>query len=733
MNKCIVAALLLGTQLVPCSSVFADTVATNATVDADAPTGETWSIPRFQHEFCGDDSWEPFNRTMFGIFDWCMEYVADPFCYLYSSIIPKPLIKGIDNFSNNLEEPCAIFSNLFMGEWLAAWDETRRFFINSTLGIGGLFDPSEDWFYIFASNASLSDTFTRWGIPAGPQLALPFLPRSSVRGHVGYILDFGFDLKTYINFCVPGPFENFNWCGYSWFIVPNKAPVWRGRWEGIFGHTEDHYAMYMPIASAMNDFNLRQFAWNYYENQFNRSYARMVAKRDFAEGSPEQEEMFEKAEECFPDARPPIHPSATKPEGLKGDWVDIPGFSPRGPALDSFRALCFAPVGDDDFWWERRSIFCRDFSKSIDEREIVISNGLPKAVYSFVAQREPEDGEKLPEKLAIVLPGISAGRTSAEVVAMAELLNQHGYAVVMGDSLFHWEHVRSVNHGILPGNLAEDMKRYADYLGMILDDLKADELVSDPEISVLGWSMGGLTTASMAALDDAGEMPIRVKHFISINPPVSMKQALAKFNPVVEESRQWTRDDARKMFTEVAPSLYGWAAQDHPRYDPANPPVDVIGDPWNYAPNLTEKQANYLLGMTMRVIFPALIAERHKIAPFPWIESELTWFHRRKFYEEIGDISMEEYIHKYVPTCYDGVTAEEMIASADIRRLESAMVRNTKLTVLHTWNDLLEDDADRWYLDRIFGKRITWFADGGHCGYFYTKPFETELLRRLAE
>jgi len=700
------------------------------TVDANASTGQTWSIQRFQREFCGEDSWEPFNRTMFGIFDWCMTYAVDPFCYLYSSIIPKPLIKGIDNFSVNLEEPCAIFSNLFMGEWLPAWDETRRFLINSTLGIGGLFDPAEDWFYIFASNASLSDTFTKWGIPSGSPLAIPFLPRSSVRGHVGYILDFGLDLKTYVNFFVPGPFENFNWCGYSWFIVPNKAPVWRGTWENAFSHADDPYSLYMPLAAAMNDFNLRQFAWRYYEGQFNRSYARMVAKRDFAEGSAERESMFDKAEECFPDARPPVHASAKKPNGLKGQWRGIPGFDPRGPCLDSMRALCFSPLGDDDFWWERRSIFNRDFSKRIDEREIVISDDLPEATYSFV---QPQTSNLKPQKLVFILPGIGSGRTASDSVAMAELLNKHGYAVVICDSLFHHEHVRSVNRGVLPGHLTKDACRFTDYLVRIVTDLKAEGLVSDPEIDIVGWSMGGLTTAHMAALDDKGEFPIPVKHFVAINPPASMEHALDPFRPVYESSRNWTKDNARKMFTEVIPSLYGWAAQNHPRYDPDDPPIDVIGDPWNYAPNLTEEEANYLLGQTLRIVFPPLVADRHRRNPYPWIKSELTWFNRNDFYEEIGDVSMDEYIHKYVPICYDGVTADEMIATADIRNLEPALVHNRKLVILHTWNDPLEDNADRLYFDKIFGDRITWFADGGHCGYFYTKPFETELLRRLAE
>jgi len=700
----------------------ADTAATNA------PPGRTWSIQRIQREFCGEDSWEPFNRAMFGVFDWCMEYVADPFCYLYSSIVPKPLIRGIDNFCENLEEPCAIFSNLFMGEWRPAWDETRRFVINSTIGIGGLFDPAEDVFYIFASNASLSDAFAAWGLPSGPPLALPFMPRASLRGHVGYVLDYAFDIKTYVDFIVPSEI----YIGYTWLLVPNKAPVWRGYWEDLVYHAEDRYAVYMPVAAAMNDFNLRQFAWRYYEGQFNRSYMRLQA-RQYPEASAERTEMEARAERCFNDARPPVHASAAKPEGLKGEWREIPGYAPRGPALDSLRALAFAPLGDDDFWWERRSIFNRDFSKSIEERDVVVSNGLPAAVYSFVAQRETGDGARPPERLAIVLPGIGAGRTASEVVAMAELLNANGYAVVMCDSVFHWEHVRSVNHGILPGYLTEDMRRYADYLGRVLDDLRSDGLVADPEISVLGWSMGGLTTAYMAALDDAGALPFRAHRFLAINPPASMNHALANLRPVAEASRNWTKDDARRMFTEVAPSLYGWAAQNHPRYDPAEPPVDTIGDPWNYAPNLTEEQANFLLGQTMRIVFPTLVAERHKIAPFPWIKSELTWFHRRDFYDEVGDVSMEEYIRRYVPCCYEGVTAEEMIATADIRRLESALLRNVRFSLIHTWNDPLEDDDDRRYLDRTFGRRITWFADGGHCGYFYTKPFETELLRRLSK
>ena len=698
-------------------------------VEANAPTGEVWSVQRFQREFCGADNWEPFNRTMFGIMDCCMEYVVDPFCYLYSSIIPKPLIKGLDNFSENLEAPCRICSNLLMAEWLPAWDSVRRFVINSTVGIGGLFDPADSLFNIYETNASLSDTFARWHVPSGPSLALPFLPRASVRGHVGYLLDWGLDLKFWFDIVVP---TDLVILGYSSALIPNKAPVWRGTWENVFGHANDRYSVYMPLVTTMTDFNLNQFVWNYQENLYDRIVTRLRAQ-ELPEGSDARQEMEARAKSYFEDVRPPVHGSAKRPDGLKGRWCEIPGYAPRSPSLDSLRALCYAPLGDDDFWWERRSVFNRDFSRLIDDRAVVISNGLPKAAYSFVPAPEAKEGEVRPERLAVIIPGIGASRAASEAVAMAELLHSKGFHAVVCNSIFHWESMRSLNCGILPGYLSEDVKRLANCLSLIVADLQAEGLIGDPEIDILGWSMGGLTVAHLAALDDRDQLPIRVARFISINPPASMEHALAKFVPVYESSRNWSREHAYKMLTEVSHSLAVWTVRDHPRFDPENPPLNEIGEPWNYAPNLTEEQANYLLGQTIRVIFPTLVTERHRTAPIPWIKSDLTWFRRNDFYAEVGDLSMDEYIHRYLPTCYPGVTAEEMIATGEISRLEPALLRNMKLSVIHSWNDPLEEDSDRFYFDRIFGDRISWFADGGHCGYFYTKPFETELLRRLEE
>ena len=632
---------------------------------------------------------------MFAVFDWGMEHVVDPFCVLYSSVIPKPLIEGIDNFSENVEYLRRLVADLCMGEGALAWDATRRFFINTTLGVGGLFDPADSWFGIYDDNSSLSDTFACWGIPAGPQLALPFVPRASVRGHVGYALDYAFDPKTWFDFFVPSGI----FIGYSWALTPNKGPVWNGAWQSIFRHEEDTYALYMPIVAAATDCNLRQRMAH-------------VARGD----------------SHVVDVRQPVRASQARPTGLKGDWREIPGYASRGPALDSLRALCFTPLGNDDFWWERNSIFNDNFSKQIDVRSVEVAEGV-EAAYSFIGAPKAQEGE---ERLVVVVPGIGAGRTSPEVVAMGEFLHGAGRAVVLCDSVFHWESMRTVNRGVLPGNLTEDAKRFGVYLKGVLADLRDDGHVRNPEVSVIGWSMGGLTALHLAALDEKGLLPVDVKRFVAINPPpTSFEKGLKPFTKVMEASKAWSRDDAWANFGSVVGALYGWVSQRHPRYDPTNPPKDEDGRDWCYSPNLTEEQANYLMGLTLRRCLLSLVTARHREEPFPWIKSELTWFRRDDFYDEVSEMRLEDYLCKYLASCYPDLTVGELRAATEIRSLSDVLKRCRKLSLIHTWNDPLLVDEDRRYLDDLFEGRITWFADGAHCGYFYTRPFQDELLRQL--
>ena len=58
--------------------------------------------------------------------------------------LPSPIRSGTSNALNNLSNLVTVPNNMLQGDFKAAANNTARFFINSTIGILGLFDPAEN-------------------------------------------------------------------------------------------------------------------------------------------------------------------------------------------------------------------------------------------------------------------------------------------------------------------------------------------------------------------------------------------------------------------------------------------------------------------------------------------------------------------------------------------------------------------------------------------------------------
>ena len=88
-----------------------------------------------------NDKLESFNRTMFDFNYKVMDrYVLEPAAKGWRDYVPTPVTKGLSNVANNLDEPVSFVNRLLEGEPKKAFVHFNRFWINSTFGIGGLFD-----------------------------------------------------------------------------------------------------------------------------------------------------------------------------------------------------------------------------------------------------------------------------------------------------------------------------------------------------------------------------------------------------------------------------------------------------------------------------------------------------------------------------------------------------------------------------------------------------------------
>lgn len=134
------------------------------------------------------DPWEGFNRKVQGFNDWADRWFLRPVAVGYTKVVPSPVRTGVSNFYANLWLPLTIVNQLLQGKGGAALNDTGRFILNSTIGIGGLLDPATDA-GLERHDEDFGQTFGRWGIPSGPYLVLPLLGPSTVRNGIGRVPD----------------------------------------------------------------------------------------------------------------------------------------------------------------------------------------------------------------------------------------------------------------------------------------------------------------------------------------------------------------------------------------------------------------------------------------------------------------------------------------------------------------------------------------------------------------
>jgi phospholipid-binding lipoprotein MlaA len=126
------------------------------------------------------DPWERFNRSTFKFNDALDRAIAKPVAKAYVKVTPRVLRTGVSNVFNNLETVPTVINDALQGKFRQAGHDSARFLLNSTLGLGGLFDPASAA-GLESNDEDLGQTFGKWGVKSGPYLVLPILGPSSVR------------------------------------------------------------------------------------------------------------------------------------------------------------------------------------------------------------------------------------------------------------------------------------------------------------------------------------------------------------------------------------------------------------------------------------------------------------------------------------------------------------------------------------------------------------------------
>lgn len=152
---------------------------------------EVKNLPELQ------DPFEQYNRSVYKFNDALVEYVLSPAARGYGMIVPDVGRVAIKNVFSNAASPVSLLSSIAQGDVEKSATVLGRLLINTTLGLGGMFDVADEYYGMKPISEDFDQALGSYGVPTGPYMVLPVFGPSTMRHTFGRILDAMANPTTY--------------------------------------------------------------------------------------------------------------------------------------------------------------------------------------------------------------------------------------------------------------------------------------------------------------------------------------------------------------------------------------------------------------------------------------------------------------------------------------------------------------------------------------------------------
>ncbi len=145
-----------------------------------------------------NDPFEGLNRGIYGFNNFFDRYFFRPVARGYVRVVPEGGRASVTRFFDNLFYPITIVNQFLQGKPRAGAADLGRFLINTTIGLGGLFDPASEMGLV-RHDEDFGQTLGVWGLGSGPYLVLPLFGPSSIRDGTGRIVDYPLNPASHLD------------------------------------------------------------------------------------------------------------------------------------------------------------------------------------------------------------------------------------------------------------------------------------------------------------------------------------------------------------------------------------------------------------------------------------------------------------------------------------------------------------------------------------------------------
>lgn len=671
------------------------------TTSAEELVKQQSKYPDYAYMYLGADKFEKMNRKIFNFNLGLNKYAIRPVHILWSSIMPEYGIDRIQSAYKNIEYPKRLVSSLIQKDFKTSGTETVRFLTNTTLGLGGMFDPAKSIFHIEPSTEDMEQALTKCKCNAGAYIVLPVMNGTTTRGITGKLLDTALNPTTYVG-------------------TPVLAMVKAGLTVNRTSYTQPLIKMIESTYADPYEISRKMYALDNFIKSEN-----LDRKETLEKGFQNLEPINDLPADVNPELvldTPPTEEVLTVAEILKGGTnIDnillknygtndnaklladkvLFDYNPQNPVVDSMRTALFDLPDINKSIWNELSIWNRSFSKKIKTSSVNVTPEKENYKFRYIMQKDKN------APLAIIYPSIGEGIQSYNAVVMAKLFYDEGYSVVIQGSHFQWEFIKSMPENYYPGIPAVDVKYLKNITAKIVDKLENKYECKFPQKTVLGTSLGAMATLFLAD-SEFRENSLNITKYISICPPIELTYAMEQIDRNGEE---WNKNpnDLKRRVAETASKIVQLVDMKDENKD-----FKISTLPF------TEAEGKLITGFVLHqklsdLVFTLENTPKHKATGI---------------YETLNNMNYRDYMEKYFLSKNYGI--EKLTNDTSLLSIENFLKNSDNYKIYHSLDDYLVNQSQLKKLKICSGKKTVLLSNGAHLGFMYTPEFIEDLRKEIA-
>lgn len=619
--------------------------------------------------YVGEDKYEKFNRKMFNLNSKLNKFVARPVHIIWSSIMPKYGMDRIRDVYNNIEYPKRLVSCLLQKDGKGIKTETARFLTNTTIGLGGLFDPADKIFKIKPTNENMEQALCRCKMNSGSYLVMPCINSCTPRSLCGRALEAALDPAVYL----ASPLTSIIKFG----LMVNRTSYMQPLAKMIETNYADPYDIHKKL------FGLE----NYIRNS---NYDRNVQLSEKSENA----ENFDDIEGFLTGASADV----TEQKEVEPDIL-LEDYKIQSPVVDSMKTALFEDKSINKSMWNELSIWNHSFAKRVKTASVEVTEGRDKYQFKYILQKDKS------APLVIIYPSIGEGAGAHHSIVFAKMFYDEGCSVVMPGSHFHWEFVKSMPEGYTPGLPYKDVDNIRLVTSKILGFLENKYECKFNDKTIVGTSFGALATLFVADKEKNDNM-LGINKFIAICPPIKLNYALEQLDKNAEVFNQNSQEVKDKTAITAAKLLNV--------LDVKNSLKDKAIDTLPFS----DEEGKLITSFILRQKLSDLIYTIEQVSPKD----------KTDIYESINNMSYRDYAEKYL---LSDETFDEIEYKASLYSLKDYLENSDNYRIYHSLDDYFINKPQLAKLKDISKNKITCFNCGSHLGFLYRKEFADAIIKEI--